>query len=382
MPYCLSPMKILLVANYEPDAQQSMLRYAEFLRRGLEQRGHSIRVLHPPVVVSRFVSAKSPFFKWLGYVDKFILFRSRLQREAKDADLVHVCDHSNSNYLKWAGDRPKVITTHDLLAVRSALGHFPQTSTGRTGRWLQRWILDGLTSAKHIIAVSYKTKWELETLLSTKPEIRVIHHSLNWNYEPATQREIDEARAACGLGPDDEYLLHVGGNQWYKNRLGVLKIALELRKHEHFGKVKVVLAGKPWTGEMRAFCRENNFNDAIELVNPANEQVRALYSGALAFLFPSVEEGFGWPILEAQACGCLVITTNRAPMTEVAGEGAILIEPEDPAAAARTIAERFADADAIRAAGWENLKNFSLDGMIDRYDKYYGEVVVDFGGRG
>jgi glycosyltransferase involved in cell wall biosynthesis len=236
--------------------------------------------------------------------------------------------------------------------------------------------LSGLSSASHIISVSGKTKEDLEALLRSRPEIRVIHHSLNWKYEPMGRSEIEKVRAVCGLDAEDEYILHVGGNQWYKNRMGVLRIALELRKYERFRRVKVVLAGKPWAEEMRAFRRKHSFEDAIEFVTPSNEQIAALYSGALAFLFPSWEEGFGWPILEAQACGCLVITSNRAPMTEVAGTGAILIDPADVAGATETIAANIGDADTVKKAAQENLKHFTMDEVMNRYSDAYKSVIA------
>lgn len=369
-------MKVLLIANYQLDAQESMLRYAEFLRQGLEQRGYRMTVVHPPAVLGRLVRRSNPLFKWLGYLDKFVLFPPLLRLKARDADLVHICDHSNSGYLRWVGSRPKLITAHDMLAVRSGLGHFLQNPTGRTGRWLQRWILSGLASAQHIISVSHKTKDDLEALLSSKPKIEVIHHSLNWSYEPAKKCDIDAVRAVCGLDGDEEYILHVGGNNWYKNRMGVLRIALELRKYERFQRLKVILAGKPWTEEMRTFRSEHSLADAIELVAPANEQVRALYSGALAFLFPSEEEGFGWPILEAQACGCLVITSNRPPMTEIAGAGAILVDPVNAITAAQTIAVRIGGADVVKRAAWENLKRFTMDEVMARYSNAYDSVAA------
>ncbi|WP_198660029.1 glycosyltransferase [Acidithiobacillus ferrivorans] len=68
-----------------------------------------------------------------------------------------------------------------------------------------------------------------------------------------------------------------------------------------------------------------------------NENLRALYSGAALLLFPSLQEGFGWPIVEAQACGCLVATTNRAPMTAVGGQGDIYFDVSDACGAAAAI---------------------------------------------
>jgi glycosyltransferase involved in cell wall biosynthesis len=83
----------------------------------------------------------------------------------------------------------------------------------------------------------------------------------------------------------------------------------------------------------------------IERVEPPEEQLRALYTGAPALLFPSLEEGFGWLILEAQACGCPVITIARPPMTEAAGGAAILINPEEVAGAAAEIHTRIHETD-------------------------------------
>ena len=75
----------------------------------------------------------------------------------------------------------------------------------------------------------------------------------------------------------------------------------------------------------------------IELTNITNEDLRALYSKATALLFPSLREGFGWPIIEAQACGCPVFTSDRVPMTEVGGDAAIYLDPTDPRPAPRLL---------------------------------------------
>jgi len=372
-------MKVLLVANYQPDAQQSMLRYAEFLRDGLAERGCHVELVQPPAIAGRLVGRNNPLFKWLGYLDKFVLFPFHLRLKARRAELVHICDHSNSGYLRWTGKTPTIITVHDVLAIRSGLGQFPQNPTGRTGRWLQRWILSGLESARHVISVSQKTKLDLETLLVSKPQIQVIHHALNWEYAPAPQSAIDAARSACGLGEGDEYLFHVGGNQWYKNRIGVMRIVAELRKLERFRNIKLILAGKPWTKDLRAFQRQHLPDNAIELIAPSNEQIQALYSDALAFLFPSLEEGFGWPILEAQACQCLVITSDRPPMTEIAGEGAIFVEPDNPIAAAATINARLVEAGRVKQQARENLKRYLKDEVITRYHDAYTSLIREVG---
>jgi len=180
--------------------------------------------------------------------------------------------------------------------------------------------------------------------------------------------EVIRRLQAFGLAPDRAYILHVGGNQWYKNRAGVLRIFGLLRKR--LPGVHLVMAGKPWTREMREVARIQGLEgSAMELVGVSGEDLRALYSGAEALLFPSLEEGFGWPVAEAQACGCPVVTSNRAPMTEVGGSAAKYIDPLDHESAACALASVISS--RRPAAG----TRFSTAAMIDGYLGVYGELL-------
>jgi len=203
----------------------------------------------------------------------------------------------------------------------------------------------------------------------------VVPNPLSPVFHPATMGEVAQIRAICGLAEGEEYLLHVGKDNWYKNRPGVLRIMAELRKSNRFNKVKLVMAGAPLPTTLRKTATA--LQGVIECVGPTDDQLCALYTGALAFIFPSIEEGFGWPILEAQACGCPVITTARPPMSEVAGAGALLIDPEDPAEAARTIITRIAEVDAIRSAGQQNVEGYSIKNAMDAYCRIYQQVFSE-----
>ncbi|QNI33818.1 glycosyltransferase family 4 protein [Alloacidobacterium dinghuense] len=370
-------MEVLLISNYRPDKQLSMLRYAQLLQHELHCREFTVRVVHPPVIFGGLSFLPRPLKKWLGYIDKYLVAPTYLRRQAARADIVHICDHSNAIYLPCAGTRPALITCHDLLAVFAARGIYPEVEVGLTGRMQQRWIATHLSRAEHVICVSEKTLDDLELLA---PGIRsrstVIHHHLNWHYSPATAEAIAAERRKSGLHLDSPYLLHVGGNPWYKNRLGVLQIFAAMRKHSQFRNVRLIMAGKPLTSEMRRYCESCGLtNDVIERVGVSNEELQSLYSDAIALLFPSLEEGFGWPLLEAQACGCPVITSNRRPMTEIAGDAALYIDPDDPEQAARTIAEHVSDLSSLRSAGFTNLARFTTNKMVDSYMNYYQHVA-------
>lgn len=365
-------MRILLVSNYKPDLQASMARYAELLHRELQQRGYTVQLIYPPPLAGRLFGPDNRLFRWLGYLDKFVFFPPVLWFRSRAADIVHVCDHSNSFYLAWTGKAVNLITAHDALAIRSALGHFPQNPTRWSGVRLQRWILRGLARAQNIVCVSEKTKGDFEDLLPSGARMTVIPNPPDRKFRPARMEDVAAVREMCGLAAKDEYLLHVGKDNWYKNRPGVLRIMAELRRIPRFERVKLIMAGSSLGGDLATMARE--VGDVVECVQPSDEQLTCLYTGALALLFPSVEEGFGWPILEAQACGCPVITTARSPMMDVARGAAILIEPESPAAAAAAIAERIHEADSLRQAGLENVQRYSLNDAMNRYCDLYQQL--------
>ncbi len=357
--------RLLLVGNYAPDRQMSMERYAVMLRDGLAARGFEVDLIRPGRVIGGGVD-DGGLAKWLGYIDKYLIFPWRLRAEARKYDQVHISDHSNAVYLPAAGPRAS-ITCHDLIAIDSARGRYPGHPVGAAGRVLQRWIASNLVKAARVVSVSTKTDEDLRAL-GWRREGRVIGNCLNFDFHPVGSEEVAAAKAKIGLATGDAYLIHVGGNQWYKNRLGVVAIYAELLKTPRFAATRLVMAGKPWPDDLRQAVQALGLADRVVACQGASdEDIRALYTGAEALLFPSLEEGYGWPVLEAQCCGCPVITSNRAPMTEVAGAAAVLIDPEDPAGAARAIADAADRFEMLRAAGLENAKRYDREAIMDAY---------------
>src|SRR5258708_722987 len=110
-------MKILLIGNYIPDQQESMQRFANMLEVGLTQLGHEVRLIRPEPFFGKIRPSPEGFGKWLGYIDKFLLFPSRLRKAIAWADVVHICDHSDAFYTKYIQNKPHLVTCHDLLAV-------------------------------------------------------------------------------------------------------------------------------------------------------------------------------------------------------------------------------------------------------------------------
>jgi glycosyltransferase involved in cell wall biosynthesis len=165
----------------------------------------------------------------------------------------------------------------------------------------------------------------------------MVYNGLNYPYAPlpesnAAERLRETARRLASEHADrieTGFILHVGGNQWYKNRSGVIQIYEQLCQIMS-APPNLIMVGKPLTAELRHQLKRAQLEHrVIELNTVSNEDLRTLYSAARLFLFPSSEEGFGWPIIEAQACGCTVVIARREPMREIGGDAAVCFEFEN-----------------------------------------------------
>jgi glycosyltransferase involved in cell wall biosynthesis len=366
-------MRILLIGNYALDKQESMLRFAALMERELKARGHAVRLMQPQAHLARSTSGAG---KWLGYLDKLVLFPFHLKQALKDFDVVHVCDHSNAFYTKYLADMPNVVTCHDVLAIRSALGEIPENTVSTTGRRLQRMILNGLRLAQYVVCVSSISREEMLRVTDRHRESsEVVHLSLSYPYSPMPSAQALERLDALGYDARLPFFLHVGGASWYKNRVGLLKIFNQLQRSLAPEPTRLLLVGGALEPELVGYIAESGLKAKVTLLKGlSNEDLRAVYSLAEALIFPSTQEGFGWPILEAQACGCPVFATGREPMTEIGGDAAIYFDPTDTAAAAAIIAASLADRREISRKGLANLSRFTVRQMVDGYLHAYDLV--------
>ena len=353
-----------------------MQGFGSALLNGFKERGHEVKLISPEVHLQRVSPTLGGVGKWLGYADKYLLFPPEMRRACRWADIVHVCDQGNAIYLRFLQDFRHLITCHDLLAVRASLDELPGWTTGRSGHIYQGMILQGLKRAGFIVCASEATSHDVQRLVGLEADrMSQVYVSLLQPYHPMPAEEAAAHLAALGL-PSDRFFFHVGGNQPYKNRLMVLKIYQVLRRMAGDGGPKLVLAGKAISEEMAQYISQEGLADhVLERNDVAEEQLRAMYSQAACLIFPSLYEGFGLPIIEAQASGCPVFTSDRAPMTEVGGGGAVYFDPTDPDGAARVIAGNLADRDRMVEAGYSNVKRFAPDLMLDAYMDVYRRLA-------
>ncbi len=367
---------VLLIGNYPPDRQQSMQRFAKMMLQGLTAAGVPAELIQPEPLFGNFRIAGSFIAKWLGYIDKFLLFPGKLRRRlSTGTDIVHICDHSNAVYTKHVSRMPVLVTCHDLLAVRGALGEETDCPASFAGKFLQRWILDGLQRATAIACVSRATLRDAERLLGkeNRPQLHVIQNGLNYPYQKQSP-EIIRTRLKGIVDIERPFVLHVGSNLRRKNREGVARI-FGLTKNDWDG--QLVLAGDPVGPELHSLGESSGVADRIvEVVHPNSEILEALYSAALALIYPSRFEGFGWPIVEAQACGCPVICSDREPLPEVAGDAALLHDAEDEVGFAADILRMLNPSERERwsQASVGNAEKYRTEKMIARYVELYRQL--------
>ena len=273
--------------------------------------------------------------------------------------------------------------------LRSAPGEIPENPTPLTGRIYQRYIRRGFRRGRHFISISHKTREDLHGFGQVSPlTSEVIYNGLNFPYAPLPRASCERVLRDLGLTlPPSGMLLHVGGGQWYKNLLGVVAIYAQYASRVTDPLPLWCVSPEP-TAAVRSMLRRVPKAGTVRFVrNVHSATLQALYSQASAFLFPSLAEGFGWPLIEAQACGCPVITTDEPPMNEVAGDAACYLtrlgSTEDldswacrgAAVLQDLLAESEPEKLRRRQRGRAWVKRFDPDKAIDAYLAVYKRVL-------
>ena len=338
-------MKIVIFTHPSFLEHQSMPRYAKMLVDGMRERGHDVEVWSPKALFYKLPLIKN-FKKWLGYIDQYIIFqievKLKLSKYTKDTLFVFA-DQALGPWVPLVKNRKHIVHCHDFLALKSAIGAIPENPTSFSGKQYQNYIRNGFSKGKHFISISKKTQQDLHQLhRGAIVTSAVCYNGLNRSFEalsPVDSRKLLEAKLDLSLSTG--YIMHIGGNQYYKNRKGVIEIYDSWRALND-NKISLILIGSEPSDDLLDLCQNSLFTEQIHFItNLSDEYINHAYSGAICLLFPSLDEGFGWPIAEAMASGCPVITTDRSPMNEVGGSAAFYIDkkPFDPILLKRWIEE-------------------------------------------
>ncbi len=252
---------------------------------------------------------------------------------------------------------PSLLTVHDLTALL-----FPQWHDEHTVRYLDHFHRQSIREASGLIAVSTHTAGDIEKVIGPVPgQMRVIPLGVEPRFSSISAREISDMLAKYDLRTEG-YVLFTGSIEPRKNHLRLLEAYLG---SSLFGNVPLVLAGLPrWKSDaVVEQVGRSKFDAAVRMLGfVPDEDLPALYRGALFCVYPSLYEGFGLPVLEGMACGRAVLTSNVSSIPEVAGNAALLVDPmsvSDMRAALDKLAREPNTRAELGARGLERSRKFT-----------------------
>lgn len=257
---------------------------------------------------------KHKIYKFLNNIGVVSGAEKRNKRESirkikeGDFDVFHAT-FFDDYFLPYIGKKPFVITVHDMMPeIYPQYFVSPNPETKRKKELCEK--------AAAVIAVSENTKKDLMRILDIpENKIHVIYHG------GPQKEEIKQEPIISG-----EYFLYVGQRDAYKNFLQTLVDFSEFNKlHKN---VRLVCTGKPFTITEVSKIKELDIESKVLYYHPSDEEMKNLYAYAIAFIYPSLYEGFGMPILEAFAYGCPVLLNKKSCFPEIAGDAALYFESE------------------------------------------------------
>ncbi len=272
-----------------------------------------------------------------------------------------------------------LVTIHDLSFVREPESVMPGMSAH-----LNRWVPHSVERANHLIAVSKATRQDLIDLYHTPPEkISVLYHGVTPEFRPI--EDTTKLTAVCqkyklemGASGKRAFILSVGTIQPRKNYQVLIRALAKIDSS-----ISLVIAGsKGWNyNELFNEVVKHGLEERVYFPGfIADADLPALYSAATLFVYPSLYEGFGLPVLEAMACGTPVIVSNQSSLPEVVGNAGLLVNPRDVDAIATAISQLWEDA-ALRQnlsqAGLAQAASFTWPKMAAKLIKLYQKILEE-----
>ncbi len=275
------------------------------------------------------------------------------------SDLYHLLDGSMAGFLPSKVWEKTVVTVHDLIPLLQLHGRLPG-SPGLAGRLLIRRGVHVLRQVAGIASVSEYTARDLLEW-TRRSDVTVIHNPV---------RPLPAPDTLADLPP--RYLLHVGNNADYKNRAGVLDVFSRL---QDIPDLHLIMAGPDPSTEI--LKKALSLKRVRFLRNVTDAELSLLYQKASVFLFPSLYEGFGFPVLEAMREGCPVVCSNAASLPEVVGNAARIAPPGDIVALAdhcRVLLDESSLRDEQIQRGYQRVKCFSEEQLSASLKDWYLKI--------
>ena len=296
------------------------------------------------------------------------------------SDIFHSPFHPIPEQMRTALNLKRFLTVYDLIAI-----HSPELFEAPVNLFLKQ-ALESLGPEDFSLCISQSTK---NDLCNYRPDldpdrIFITHLGASDNFRPSTDTNaISAVKKKYGIPPDTEYLLSLCTLEPRKNLDQAIRCFARVVKQEQLKNLRLVLVGpKGWDYE-HIFAASSDAEEVSELIIftdfVADEDLSPLYSGALAFIYLSLYEGFGLPPLEAMQCGTPVITSNTSSLPEVVGDAGKMFDPRDADGICQGILDVYGDPElrtTMRQASLERAKLFGWDKCTQQTIAAYQTALV------
>lgn len=377
-------MKAVLFRTLAEDGSFSMQRYAsELLPAMLRVAGDrwQIRefVCHQPRIATRLV--RGGYGKHLdSAVTRYAIYP--WQASKTRGDIFHILDHGYAQLLWRLDPRRTVVTCHDLIPLLAKSGVITMP-IAQSVIWTFRLRLWFMARAACVIADSESTGRDVLRFSKVSPDrVVVISPGVSHVFCPAEDPEAVRAtRCSLGIPEGEMCILHVGSRGRYKNTPALIR-ALHLLNFSMGLSVWLLRTGADfYPDEQELINRLGLKNRLVHLgVVPSDEILAGLYRSADVFVFPSLWEGFGWPPLEAMACGIPVVASNAASLPEVIGDAGLMVDPCDYEGLAQAIAQVLTNEElrkVLITGGLKRAQQFSWERTAKRTLEVYDRVLQE-----
>ena len=251
---------------------------------------------------------------------------------------------STDSYLSLSTKVPTCLVVHDL-----AFEHYPEHYVLSHRLYWRHYSPLFAKKARRIATVSTFSKQDVVEKYKIAPEhIDVVYNGAHEEYQPLSYTERQQVKEKYADGC--EYFVFAGAIHPRKNILNLLKAFVMFKKHQR-SNMKLVIVGRPaWKyDEVNEMKETMPYKEDVKWVGYMNiDELSAVMAGAYALVYASLFEGFGIPILEALQCDVPAIVSNTSSMPEVAGDAALLVDPNDPGDIAEKMHMLYKD-EALRA---------------------------------
>lgn len=367
MPDPKTPIQVALVSTAAAGEPGSMRAYTATLQAAL--------AAHAPDISTRLIELDpKPASHAMHRRLQTALMPLHAWRQRRPApDLWHVLDGSRAYLTSALRNAPAVVTAHDLIPWLQSQRRFAAApKTGAAAHWL--WGRNGaaMHGAARLICDSANTAQDAQRAFAIDAaRCTVVPLPLRSALQASASEEADVAQRAQGT------VLHVGNNGFYKNRTQVLRIFARLPTALA---TQLVMIGAPPTAELREQATQLGIDARLQWVADSDDATLAgWYRRASVLVFPSLYEGYGWPVLEAMAFGLPVVCSDRGSLPEVAGDAATVVSIDSDevfAAAVERVLRENEVAEAMRARGLARAAEFSAARFAREMQAVYLQAVT------